>query len=115
MPRGHDRKMYRHTGATCLMCGRYAGNIEGVPVYRYRLQRSNYEGGSRKSINVGSIGMCDPCIDRYSLPIRVYNYRHAPVRHRHIKIDGGETEWHMHPDYVPLHRHPELGPGKTDA
>jgi len=97
------------------MCGIYAGNSGGIAVYRYRLQRSWYGGGKRKSFNVGAIGMCDPCIKKYALPIRDYTHRHPAVRHRHIRIDGGTTEWHVHPDFVPLHRHPELGPGKRDA
>lgn len=111
MPRGRDRRAYRNTGARCAFCGAQAGNIEDVPVYRYRLQRSAYrDTPGAKSISVGAIGLCDPCIALIAEPPRDYTGRNTSRKHRHARLDGGRDEWHQHGGYAPQHRHPALGP-----
>ena len=113
MSRGRDRFPYRATGATCMVCGIHAGNSLNMPVYRYRLQRSSYrEGGTQKSENVGAIGLCDACITKHAQPLRDYSGRNTAQKHRHLRLEGGEDEWHLHAGYQPRHRHPELGPDR---
>ncbi len=110
MSRGRDRHAYRATGATCMACGIMAGNSLGMPVYRYRLQRTAYREGLAQSTNVGAVGLCDECIERHALPIRDYTGRNTARKHRHLRLAGGADEWHLHADYRPRHRHPSLGP-----
>jgi hypothetical protein len=108
MARGRDRRLYRTTGATCALCGRHAGNAEDVPVYRYRLQRTAYGGGRRRSLSLGTLGLCDPCLYRAAEPVRDYS-RRLPGYHRHPRLDGSGDEWHAHAGYLPMHRHDRLG------
>lgn len=111
MPRGYDRRLFRSTGTRCAWCGIEAGNIQDVPVYRYRLQRSAYrETPGRRSISVGAIGLCDPCIEAIAMPPRDYAGRNSARKHRHPRTDGGLDTWHLHADYRPSHSHTALGP-----
>ena len=88
-----------------------AGNALGVPVYRYRLQRSQYREGLPRSVSVGAIGICDPCIDEYAQAPRDYSGRNTASKHRHPQLTGGGLEeWHTHAAFRPHHRHAELGP-----
>jgi hypothetical protein len=108
--RGRDRRLYRSTGMRCAWCGIEAGNSDDVPVYRYRLQRSAYRDGLPRSVSVGSIGLCDPCIDAIAQPARDYSGRNSARKHRHPRTDGSSDEWHLHGDYRAGHRHRALGP-----
>ena len=100
--------MYRSTGARCAVCGLYAGNSGGIAVYRYRLQRTVYRGSIRRSLSLGSLGLCDPCLKREAEPVRDYT-RRVPATHRHPRLDGSGDEWHGHAGYRPHHRHERLG------
>jgi hypothetical protein len=109
--RGRDRRLFRTTGSRCSWCGIEAGNSDEIPVYRYRLQRTAYRDGLPRSENVGSIGLCDPCIDTIALPPRDYTGRNGARKHRHPRLTGGGgDEWHLHAAYRYGHRHDRLGP-----
>jgi hypothetical protein len=107
--RGPDRSA-RKSGAICAICGIVAGNLSGVPVHRYRLARTMYEGGRSKTVAIASMGMCDPCVMDHGTPPRDYSGRNLAIRHRHIRRGTEEDEWHVHAGFQPRHTHPELGP-----
>lgn len=109
MSRGPDRTA-RKSGAVCAICGIVAGNLSGVPVHRYRLARTRYEGGESKTIAVASMGLCDTCVMEHGTPPRDYSGRNHAVKHKHLRRDEQEYEWHVHASFQPGHRHPALGP-----
>lgn len=111
MARGPDRGL-RKSGAQCFGCGITAGNASGIPVHRYPLRRSVYEGGRARTIVVGSIGICDSCVAENASPPRDYSARNTSRHHRHLRnrADPNDVEIHQHAGYEPGHRHPELGP-----
>jgi len=52
------RVRMRADAARCVVCGLVAGNLAGVPVYRYPLKRWH----RKQSLWIGTVGLCDPCI-----------------------------------------------------
>jgi hypothetical protein len=109
MTRGPDRQP-RRSGAICAICDLVAGNLSDIPVHRYRLARTVYVEGKARTRAIASIGLCDRCIREHGHAVRDYSGRIGTVRHRHIRRDGGENEWHVHAGFKPRHTHPELGP-----
>lgn len=110
MPRGRDRLPFRSTATRCAWCGIMAGNATGIPVYRYRLQRTQYREGLQRSVSMGAIGLCDPCIESVAEAPRDYAGRNGSRKHRHPRLDGGLDEWHLHAAFRAHHAHPSLGP-----
>lgn len=76
----------------CCRCGLAAGNSRGIGVYWHMLQRSVYDAGweakgypsSRRTIRVGSIPLCDRCIDEAGHP----NERLVEIR----MLEGGRRD-----------------------
>ena len=70
----------RNTGAQCILCMLYAGNSAGIRVYRYPLRRPSYAPGWKvgdriERVNVGTIALCDDCVDRHVSPTRKYRHK----------------------------------------